>query len=79
MVDPDPEIYVRAGSEIFGPFVSGTMIKYTEANGGKATIKPGSGEVDWRIKSADDLVLFAVDASGNESDDITCLVPDPPK
>jgi Bacterial Ig-like domain (group 1) len=40
---------------------------------------PGTGEVDWKIKLKGDAQLFFVDASGNVSGPVTCLVPPPPK
>lgn len=79
LVDPNPQIFVDAGKGvIFGPFPSGTNIKYTEAPGIKPRIQPGPGEVDWQIIGCQDLTVFAVDASGNQSDPIQCLVPPPP-
>jgi hypothetical protein len=80
-VDPDPEIFVRdsASSAEFGPFPSGTKIKLTQAPGATPEIKPGTGDIDWKIKLKGDALLVAVDDSGNESDPITCLVPPPPK
>jgi hypothetical protein len=77
-VDPNPEIFVDAGGVLFGPFHSGTNIKYTEAPGATPSIKSGPGQVDYRITGSQDMVVIAVDASGNQSD-LTCLVPPPPK
>jgi uncharacterized protein YegL len=80
-VDPNPQIFVRdsASSAEFGPFPSGTKIELTQAPGATPDIKPGTGDIDWKIKLKGDALLVAVDASGNESDPITCLVPPPPK
>jgi uncharacterized protein YegL len=62
----------------FGPFPSGTKIKYTQAPGSTPSIKPGPGDIDWQIKGPDELVFTATDQSGN-STTVTCLVPPPPK
>lgn len=94
--DPNPEIFVVVdiGSDNvlgtdddikFGPFESGTKIKYTEANGAKPSIKEmGSdkgqaGAIDWHIKGQGDFVLMAIDDSGNVGSCDCCLVPPKPK
>jgi hypothetical protein len=89
IVDLDPDIFVvdmgtdnvfgTADDFEFGPFANLTNIKYTEANGANPSIKPGSGEVDWRIKGQGDAAVYAVDFSGNASDPVFCLVPPPPQ
>ena len=67
----------------FGPFPTGTNIKYVEANGAPPKIrdmsKSGDGYVDWMIRGQGDAVVTAVDGSGNVSDGASCLVPPPPK
>lgn len=63
---------------VFGPFPSGTNIKYTEANGADPSIKAGSGEVDWKIKGQGDASVSFVDDFGNIAF-AACLVPPPPK
>ena len=80
-VDPDPEIFVvdTGTGTVFGPFANGTKIKYTQANGADPGVKTGAGDVDWKIKGQGDAAVFAVDASGNASDPVMCLVPQPPK
>jgi len=86
-VDPDPQIYVMdtGSGTVFGPFASGTTIKYTESPDGMPEIKPiGSvngkaGAIDWHIIGTGDAAIFAVDASGNVSSSEMCLVPPPPK
>lgn len=86
-VDPNPQIYVldTGSGTVFGPFPSGTMIKYTEAPGAVPAIKPmGSingkaGAIDWHITGKGDAAIYGVDASGNVSSNIMCLVPPPPK
>jgi len=84
--DPDPDIFVvdTGSGVVFGPFASGTKIKYTEAPGGKPSIKEmGSdngqaGAIDWHIKGKGDAAVYAVDASGNMAY-MMCYVPPPPK
>jgi hypothetical protein len=88
-VDPDPDIFVvdkgtdgtfgTADDTTFGPFSSGTKIKYTEANGATPGQKPGAGDIDWRINGRGDFGVYAVDASGNVGDHVQCHVPPPPK
>ena len=84
--DPNPEIFVvdtGSGTE-FGPFVSGTKIKYTEAPGAtpvQKTIgssKGNAGAIDWHIIGNGDATLKAVDSAGNVGW-ASCLVPPPPK
>ncbi len=85
-VDPDPQIYVldTGSGTVFGPFPSGTKIKYTEAPGGIPNIKPmgstnGRAEaIDWHITGTGDAAIYSVDASGNQSSNTMCLVPPPP-
>jgi uncharacterized protein YegL len=62
----------------FGPFPSGTKVKYTQAPGSSPSIKPGPGDIDWQIKGPTELVFTATDQSGN-STTVTCLLPPPPK
>lgn len=86
-VDPDPQIFVEdtGSGTVFGPFASGTKIKYTEAKGAPPSQKKiGSGKgqagaVDWHITGNGDAAVYAVDASGNEASPVSCLVPPPPK
>ena len=79
-VDPDADIFVRdSGSgTTWGPFPSGTTIKYTEAPGTTPSIRPGSGAVNWVIRGTGDAEVYAVDGSGNQSATVSCLVPPPP-
>jgi hypothetical protein len=85
-VDPDPVIYVEdtGSGVVFGPFTSGTQVKYTEAPGVTPKIKKiGNGKgapfVEWHILGQGDMCVSAVDASGNVADCVECLVPPPPK
>lgn len=83
-VDPNPQIFVvdtGSGTQ-FGPFTSGTKIKYTEANGATPNQKEIGGPnsaVAWHITGTGDAAVFAVDAAGNKSPLVDCLVPPPPK
>jgi hypothetical protein len=82
-VDPDPEIFILDGGSgtVFGPFASGTRIKYTEANRAP-TQRPmgGTGSaVAWHLWGTGDAWVYAVDDDGNASDPLGCLVPAPPK
>src|SRR5574341_44450 len=83
-VDDSPDIYVvdSGSGTVFGPFPSGTRIKYTEAPGGTPSQKPIGGPnsaVQWHITGTGDMQMYAVDFSGNVGDAITCLVPPPPR
>jgi hypothetical protein len=86
-VDPDPQIFVIDSETgmIFGPYPSGTTIKWTEANGASPSEKKiGSGNgqagaVTVHLKGQGDALVVAVDASGNVSDAVACLVPPPPR
>jgi Mg-chelatase subunit ChlD len=79
--DPNPQIFIHDSDSaaVFGPFANGTTIKLTQAPGATPSQKPGTGDVDWKIKLKGDAELFFVDASGNTSGPVTCLVPPPPK
>ncbi len=81
------QVFVKdSGSgTVFGPFASGTKIKYTQAPGATPSQKAmdsGSGQADaiaWHITGTGDAVVYAVDPGGNTSVSSTCLVPPPPK
>ena len=84
IVDPNPQIFVLdTGSGIvFGPFASGTKIKYTEANGATPSMKPMGGPnsaIAQHIKGTGDAAVYAVDASGNVGTMVSCLVAPLPK
>ena len=86
-VDPNPQLFVvdSETGHVFGPFESGTTIKYTEANGaapGQKKIGSSNGKagaVMWHLTGQGDALLVAVDASGNVSEVAECLVPPPPR
>ncbi len=70
---------------VFGPFAVGTTIKFTQDAEATPEIKDIGGNkgnanhVDHHIILNGDPVVTAVDQSGNTSDPVTCLVPEPPK
>ena len=82
-VDPDVQVCVmdeESGEEI-GCYDSGTNVKYTEV-AKKSWVKPwGNPEsfVEYHIFGTGDMVIYAVDSSGNESERTTCYVPPLPK
>jgi hypothetical protein len=85
-VDPDPELFVidSGSGTVFGPFASGTIVKYTEdADAVPEAKKIGSDKgnaeaVDWHIIGNGDLIIMAVDDAGNAARAL-CLVPPLPK
>lgn len=85
--DPEPEIHVGVNSNpnLFGPFASGVVIKFTEAPGAAPSMKKiGSskgqaGAVTWHITLPSDPVITAVDDAGNVQTCTNCLVPPPLK
>ncbi|VVB87773.1 SdrD B-like domain protein [uncultured archaeon] len=83
--DPNPQIFVKdTGSGTIFPlslpgFASGTNIKYTQAPGATPSIVPFSGVVAWHITGTGDAAVYAVNAVGNPSPSVSCLVPPPPK
>ncbi|NUT50371.1 MAG: VWA domain-containing protein [Saccharothrix sp.] len=80
-VDPDPQLFVSdsASPYVFGGYPSGTKIKLVQAPGATPNEKPGVGDIDYRITLKGDALVYAVDASGNQSAPVSCLVPPPPK
>jgi hypothetical protein len=87
VLDPDPLIFVvdSGTGTVFGPFPSGTTIKYTQAPGATPSIKSigsangDAGAVAWHIIGQGDMEMYAVDDAGNQSAPVSCLVPPPPK
>jgi hypothetical protein len=83
-LDPNPQVFVvdTGSGTVFGPFPSGTKIKYTQADGAtpsQTAIGGPDSAVAWHIRGTGDAATYSVDASGNESAPATCLVPRPPK
>jgi hypothetical protein len=71
-----------SGSATFGPFVSGSVVKITEAPGATPSSKPMGGPssaVAAHITLDSDAFVFAVDSFGEESPVVSCLVPPLPK
>jgi len=81
LVDPNPQIFVvdSGTGTIFGPYPSGTNIKYVQAPGATPSATPMTGAVGWLIKGQGDMETFAVDTFGNASDPVSCLVPPKPQ
>jgi hypothetical protein len=78
--DVGTDVFVVTGGVTFGPFASGTVVKYTQAPGSTPSAKSiGSdngqaGAVTVHITGPDELVVRSID--GNTT---TCFVPPPPK
>jgi hypothetical protein len=78
--DVSTPVTVVTGGVTFGPFPSGSVVKYTQAPGAtpsSKTIGSSSGQagaVIVHITGPDELVVTAVDGST-----VTCFVPPPPK
>ena len=71
-----------SGSATFGPFPSGSVVKFTEDDEAVPTSKPMGGPnsaVTAHIILDSDAFVFAVDSFGEFSPIISCLVPKPPK
>ena len=65
---------------VFGPYASGTNIKYTE-NKAIPSVKPMAGPtsaVDYKITGQGDAAVFAVDVNDVMSKPAFCMVPPPP-
>jgi hypothetical protein len=80
-VDPNPKIYVAddGSSFVAGPFASGDVVKITQSPDATPLSKKMAGAVIAHIILKGDALVYAVDASGNQSDPISCKVPPPPK
>lgn len=83
-LDPAPVIFVvdTGSGTVFGPFESGTRIKYTEdpdATPEQKTIGGPNSAVQWHIIGTGDAEIVGQDNVGNESAPVACLVPGPPK
>jgi hypothetical protein len=80
-VDPSPQLTLAdtGSTATFGPFASGTKIKLTQAPGATPMQKPGTGAIDWQIRTKGDGSLTATDASGNTSAPVSCKVAPAPK
>jgi hypothetical protein len=80
-VDPNPKIFVAddGSSFVAGPFANGDVVKITQAPDATPLSKKMAGAVVAHIILKGDALVYAVDASGNQSDPISCKVPPPPK
>jgi hypothetical protein len=82
IVDTAPDIFIGDSADpsiTFGPYPSGTTIKLVQAPGATQSVTPGTGAVDHRVTLKGDAVISSVDASGNTSTTVSCLVAPPPK
>ena len=79
-VDPSSTVTLTdsASGMTFGPWPSGTKIKLVQAPGATPGVKPGSGDVDFKVTINGDAIVTSTDAAGNVGT-ATCLVPPPPK
>ena len=83
-VHPDAQLWLadEGSSAVFGPYPSGTRIKYTQAAGRTPSEQKMGGpnsSVDYHVTGKGDALVSATDASGNESQPTVCRVPQPPK
>ncbi len=82
LVDTHPTVFIGDTADpsiSFGPYPSGTTIKLVQSPGTVQSVGPGTGAVDYFVKLRGDASIVAVDASGNRSAAVTCLVAPPPK
>ena len=66
-------------SFVAGPFANGDVVKITQSPDSTPLSKKMAGVVVAHIILKGDALVYAVDASGNQSDPISCKVPPPPK
>lgn len=84
--DAEPDIYIGTVDDpyMFGPFLSGVVVKFTDAPGAEPQMKKiGStdGQADavkYHITLPGDPIVTVVDNSGNIATCTNCLVPPPP-
>jgi hypothetical protein len=79
--DANPAIYVAdSGSDfIAGPFASGDVIKLTQSPGRQPGQDSAPAPIVAHLHFKGDGLLFTVDANGNATEPVLCLVPRPPK
>ena len=63
---------------VTGPYGDGTKIKLTQAPGATPGVKPGSGDIDVKVKLNGDGLATATDQAGNTTT-VSCNVPPSPK
>ena len=82
-VDPNVTICVEdeESGESLGCYANGTNIKYTEVASTPRAKLWGSAKsfVKWHLYGNGDMIIYAVDSSGNVSAPVKCLVPPLPK
>jgi hypothetical protein len=79
--DPNPKLYIKdpVSKFVTGPFANGDIVKIVQAPDVVPNQRPGVGVVVAKIQLKGDARLYAVDADGNVSAKVSCLVPPPPK
>ena len=81
IVDTAVDIFIRdtaTPSVNFGPFASGTKIKLVQAPDSVPNVKPGSGNVDFKVQLRGDAIIVGIDNFGNVSAPVICRVPPRP-
>jgi hypothetical protein len=81
VVDTAVEIFIRdtaTPSVNFGPFPSGTKIKLVQAPDSTPNVKPGTGDVDYKVTVRGDAIIVGIDDFGNVSAPVICRVPPRP-
>jgi hypothetical protein len=81
LVDPHVKLYIRDTGDPtvkFGPYPSGTTIKLTQAPGAVPQVKPGVGDVDYKVRLRGDALIVGIDAGNNASAPVACFVPPKP-
>jgi len=81
LVDTDVAVFIRDTGDPsvnFGPFPAGTKIKLVQAPGSTPTIKPGTGDVNFKVTLRGDALVVGIDDFGNVSAPAACLVPPRP-
>jgi hypothetical protein len=77
LVDESAEVFIRDTGDPgvnFGPYPSGTRIKLVQAPGAVPQVKPGTGEIDYKVRLRGDALIVAVDGGGNTSPPVLCVV-----
>jgi hypothetical protein len=82
IADPSAVVYIIDSADTsvrFGPYPSGTKIKLVQAPGATQNVKPGTGDIDYKVTLKGDALVVGADRYGNVSAPVRCLVPPPPK
>lgn len=73
-VDPAPSVFVldTGSGYVFGPFPSGTNVKYVVRQNAEPRQEAMTGAVHWQLSGTGDPQIRATDASGNQSTQTAC-------